>query len=118
MKARETMKEITCRDMLRGNLELLLLSTLNEESKYGYLIQQSLREGSMGEIDVKAGTLYPILHKLEKAKLVKSRWDDSTGRRRKWYELTPSGRRQLKRLIEQWNRYSQCVERFLEPATG
>lgn len=108
------MKEITCRDMLRGNLELLLLSTLNESPKYGYLIQQSLKEGSLGEIDVKAGTLYPILHKLEAEKLVKCRWDDSTGRRRKWYNLTPAGKRRFKRLVEQWNQYSKCMERILE----
>ena len=112
------MQEISCRDLLRGNLELLLLSTLQEGAKYGYLIQQSLKDGSAGEIDIKAGTLYPILHKLESEKLVRSRWDDSTGRRRKWYEVTAAGKRRFEKLVEQWNQYTECVQKMLQPALG
>ncbi len=79
-------------DSLRGNLGLIVLSVLTEERLYGYLIQQRLAEASGGLVNVKAGTLYPILHRLEADKLIRSRWDAGTGRRRKWYELTASGR--------------------------
>lgn len=112
------MKEPTCRDMLRGNIDLLVLSTLNEGSKYGYLILQALKEGSEGQISIQAGTLYPLLHKLEAEKLIRSRWDDSAGRRRKWYELTAAGKRRFQRQVEQWNTYARCVERMLQPAMG
>ena len=83
------------RDLLRGSLDLMVLSVLAGEKKYGYLIQKEVREASSGRVDLPAGTLYPLLHKLEDERLIKSSWDASTGRDRKWYELTPAGRKRL-----------------------
>ena len=80
-------------ELLRGSLELMVLSVLADGSKYGYLIQQRLRESSGAMVDVQAGTLYPVLHRLEKDKLIKARWEKTTGRPRKWYDLTAAGRR-------------------------
>ena len=62
-----------------------------------------------------AGGREPIaeLHRLEADRLIRSRWDDSTGRRRKWYELTAAGRRRLESHTEQWTRYVECVRAFL-----
>lgn len=102
-------------ELMRGSLELMVLSVLADGSKYGYLIQSQLRELSDELVDLKAGTLYPILHKLEKAKLVRSRWDDSTGRRRKWYQLTAAGRRQLGHRVAEWQRYTVILHRILGP---
>ena len=62
-----------------------------------------------------AGTLYPLLHRLEADRLIKSRWDDSSGRRRKWYELTAKGTRRLHRDAQQWNRYVECLSQLLGP---
>lgn len=108
----------TSGEMIRGNLDLLVLSALAEEPKYGYLIQQSLAGASGGMVTVQAGTLYPLLHRLEADKLVRSRWDHSTGRKRKWYELTPAGRRRLQHQADQWRQYADCVRRVLTPALG
>ena len=85
------------RDLLRGSLDLMVLSDLGGGSRYGYQILSSLRQQSEGRIDLKAGTLYPILHKLEKSGCVRSWWDDSSGRDRKWYALTDKGQRRLER---------------------
>ncbi len=104
-------------ELMRGSLDIMVLSVLADGAKYGYLIQQRLHDASDELVDLKAGTLYPILHKLEKAKLVKSRWDDSTGRRRKWYELTAAGRKQLGHRVAEWQQYVDCLKRILGPLT-
>ena len=94
----------------------MVLSVLAEDPQYGYLILQRLREASRGQIELKAGTLYPILHRLEAAGSVKSRWDNSTGRDRKWYQLTPKGQRTLRREAEAWYAYTDCIQALLTPA--
>ena len=109
------MKESYSPQLLRGSLDLMVLSVLASGAKYGYLLQQELRTASDELIDMQAGTLYPLLHRLEDDKLIRSRWDDSTGRRRKWYELTREGRARLKVQARQWNEYAQCIFRLIEP---
>lgn len=112
------MTEKTSGEMMRGNLDLMVLSTLAEGPKYGYLIQQSLVNATGGLVVVQAGTLYPLLHRLEADKLVCSRWDHSTGRKRKWYELTPTGQKRLQHEAHQWREYADCVWRMLAPVLG
>jgi DNA-binding PadR family transcriptional regulator len=102
-------------ELMRGSLHLMVLSVLSDGSKYGYLIQQQLKEASDELVDLKAGTLYPILHKLETDKLVRSRWDHSTGRKRKWYDLTAAGKKQLKHRVSEWRRYVACLQSILGP---
>ena len=104
------------RDVLRGSLELMVLSVLADGPKYGYRILQRLHEASDGRVAVKAGTLYPILHRLEATRSVRSRWDASTGRERKWYELTAKGRRALRREADDWYAYADCIQTLLTPA--
>lgn len=106
------------RDLLRGSLDLMVLSTLSEGAKYGYLIQQEIRDASRGRVDLKAGTIYPLLHRLEAAKLIRSRWDDSTGRNRKWYELTSAGQRRLQQHAQDWHSYADCILRLLDSVRG
>ena len=110
-------KELTG-ELLRGNLDLMILSTLADGAKYGYLIQQRLGEASRGRISVQAGTLYPILHKLEDEKLVKAHWEDSTGRERKWYELTAKGEKRLQLRAGQWQQLAATLQELLEPVLG
>ena len=102
-------------ELLRGSLELMVLSTLSTGKKYGYLIQSTLWESSRETIEIKAGTLYPILHKLEKEGWVTCRWENETGRRRKWYELTALGKKQLKHQADEWGRYVVCLRGILGP---
>ncbi len=112
------MRGKTTSDMVRGNLDLMVLSTLCDGPKYGYLIQETLAKASGGTLVVQAGTLYPLLHRLEADGLVRSRWDRSTGRRRKWYQLTPAGRKRLKEQARQWRDYADCIWRILAPVLG
>src|SRR5688572_8563203 len=102
-------------ELMRGSLDLMVLSILAGGPQYGYLIQQRLREASRDMARLQAGTLYPLLHRLEADKLIKSRWDDSTGRRRKWYELSSAGRARLKRQAAQWQEYADCLRALLAP---
>lgn len=100
---------------MRGSLDLMVLSVLSRGAKYGYLIQKELQVVTGGEMDLQAGTLYPLLHRLENRKWIRSRWDDSTGRRRKWYELTPMGEKALSRQAEQWAHYANCIQSLIAP---
>ena len=104
------------RDLLRGNLDLMVLSVLSRTAKYGYLIQQEIRDASRGRVDLPAGTLYPLLHRLEAEKLIRSSWDSATARKRKWYELTAAGRKQLQQHARDWESFAECMTRLLAPA--
>ncbi len=106
------------RELLRGSLELMVLAELNGQSRYGYQILAALREQSDGRVDLKAGTLYPILHKLENHKNVRSWWEDSTGRDRKWYALTAKGKRRLEYDAREWLDYSAFVREMLGRVLG
>jgi PadR family transcriptional regulator PadR len=101
-------------ELMRGSLDLMVLSVLARGSQYGYSLQQQLREATTGRVPLPAGTLYPLLHRLESEKLIRSRWDDSTGRRRKWYELTKTGKARLGVDAHQWLAYAQCIRGLLE----
>lgn len=105
-------------ELLRGSLDLMVLSVLAGGAKYGYLLQQELAQASGGQVDLPAGTLYPLLHRLEADRLVRTRWEEQTGRRRKWYELTADGRKRLASRAREWHRFAQCLGRMLEPAVG
>src|SRR5262245_37206542 len=96
-------------DLLRGSLDLMVLSALVRGPTYGYELQQRLREASGDLVQVQAGTLYPMLHRLETDKLIRSRWDETTARKRKWYELTAAGRRRLVSQTQEWDRYVACI---------
>lgn len=101
------------RELLRGSLDLMVLSVLADKPQYGYAIQKQIRDASRGQVQLPAGTLYPLLHRLESDRLIRSKWEQETGRKRKWYEITAAGRKQLASQAKQWSSYSQCVERLL-----
>ena len=104
------------RDLLRGSLDLMVLSVLAGGKRYGYLIQKQVREASGSRIDLPAGTLYPLLHRLEDDALVRSSWDNKTGRQRKWYELTAAGRKRLTAQAQEWADYAACIRQLLAVA--
>ena len=103
------MSEKFQRDLLRGSLDLMVLSVVAEEPQYGYLIQKKIKLASGEKVKLPAGTLYPLLHRLESDKLIRSKWDKSTGRKRKWYEITAKGRKRLTAQANQWQQYADCV---------
>ena len=105
-------------ELMRGSLDLMVLSVLMQGPQYGYSLQQRLRDATAGRVPLPAGTLYPLLHRLETEKLIRSRWDDSTGRRRKWYEITRSGRARLGSQAGQWLAYAECIRSLLDTVPG
>lgn len=89
----------------------LLLSLLAERESYGYDLIRRLRELSHGEMEWTEGTLYPVLHRLERDGLVKSNWQAAeSGRQRKYYQLTTAGHQSLGHEKSQWMFLNQLME--------
>jgi len=100
--------------MLKGHLNLLILAVMQAGPAHGYVIIEELRRRSGGTFDLPEGTVYPALHRLERAGLLASRWSSETGRRRRIYELTVPGRAVLEEYQEDWRRFSHGVEALLQ----
>lgn len=100
----------------RGVLEMLVLKLLLKEEKYGYQIILELREKTDGLFDLKEGTLYPVLYRLENEELVLSRWSEPKGKEvsRKYYGITEAGKELLQELCELWGRFSGYVSKLME----
>jgi PadR family transcriptional regulator, regulatory protein PadR len=91
------------KDMVAASAKPLLLSILSGGESYGYEIIQKVRELSGGEIQWSDGTLYPVLHRLEREELIESEWKEAdTGRERKYYFLSAKGRKVLEAERQQW----------------
>ena len=98
------------RDALKGNVDLLLLSALEDDPAHGYELVETLREQSEGEFDLAEGTVYPSLYRLERRGLVASGWENVVGRRRRVYRLTKSGRRALEKKRSEWRAFTRAME--------
>ena len=91
----------------------IILSILSRGESYGYEIIQQIREISDGNIEYKDGTLYPVLHKLEKRGLIESTWRTSdSGRRRKCYQLSGAGKTALSQEKENWLIINQIMSKL------
>jgi transcriptional regulator len=98
---------------LWGAVEMLILEVVSHGPSYGYEIAQTVAEQSRGYFDLKEGSLYPALHRLEQQKLLSSFWDEVDGRRRKYYRLSAAGRKALDAKKSAWRAFSQGVEGVL-----
>ena len=105
-------------ELVRGSLDLMVLSVLSGGATYGLAVQQRLRSASGGLVEANPGTLYPLLHRLEADGLIAAEWSTEGGRRRKWYALTVAGHRRLSDRAAQWYAYAELVRGLLEPAVG
>ncbi len=93
-------------NLTRSCHQVLILALLATGPKHGYQLALELEERSGGEFRLQYGTLYPILHKLEKDGLIGGAWDqDSPRRKRKTYKLTRKGRRHLTAGVEAWRSF-------------
>lgn len=99
--------------MQRGQLDLLLLAALARGPGHGYALIERLRERSEGAFDFPEGTIYPALHKLEAQRLIRSRWAEAGGRRRRVYSLTRLGRAALRRRTTEWERLAGAMRAVL-----
>lgn len=102
------------KSLLSGSTPLLVLSLLKDGDKYGYEMIEALAQRSDDTFLLKEGTLYPLLHSMEKEKLVRSYTKQTpSGRERKYYQLTSSGRERLEYKEKEWQLYSAKVNAVL-----
>lgn len=98
------------RELMKGSTSILILSLLENSDMYGYQISQSLKDKSENIFDLKEGTLYPMLHGLENDDAIESYWFDAqNGKRRKYYKITPYGKKLLQQKKEEWQLYTKTV---------
>ena len=100
-------------ELLKGHLDSLVLAALEAEPSHGYGIIQQLRDRSRDVFNLAEGTIYPTLHRLERDGLVASSWTDASGRRRRVYKITRSGRKALGERRAEWRTFAGAVEAVL-----
>ena len=102
-------------ELLKGTLGLLILRTLELEPRHGVAIADRIEQITKGAFTVKAGSLFPALHRLEQEGFIAGEWSlTEAGRRIKSYRLTPAGRQQLALEKKQWARIVSAVGLVLE----
>ena len=101
-------------DLLRGNLDLILLSLLEQRPLYGFAIIQEAKEKTGGYFDFKEGSLYPALHRLEVSGLLGAQFGEAgrNGKPRKYYAITDAGREVLKAKRAEFQTFTGAVQRL------
>jgi PadR family transcriptional regulator PadR len=102
-------------ELLQGTLDLLILKALALQALHGLGVARRIEQVTRGTFRVKAGSLFPALHRMEEEGWLKAAWGESENNRKaKYYELTKKGRRQLESETERWGRISLAIGRALE----
>jgi transcriptional regulator len=102
-------------ELLKGTLDLLILRTLELEPRHGVSVADRIAQMTRGTFQVKPGSLFPALHRLEQNGFVTGEWTTTgEGRRARVYRLTPAGQRQLAAEKRQWSRIVVAIEQVLE----
>ncbi len=102
-------------DLPQGTLDLLILKTLALEPRHGWAISERLHQISSATLNIRQGSLYPALHRLERRGWIKASWGTSDNNRRaKYYELTKKGRARLQTEISAWRKLSTIVTQVIE----
>lgn len=100
----------------KGSTVLLVLSVLQDESKYGYQIMREIERLSDGYFSMTAALLYPTLHRLERDGLIKSEWQEEEGKhRRRYYTITQTGQKALLEYTHEWRTFSDKLLATLKP---
>jgi len=101
-------------ELLQGTLDVLVLKALKHGPRHGYAVARWIAGTSGDTLAVEEGALYTSLHRLERRGWVASEWGQSENNRRaKYYRLTPSGKRELRRQTERWQDYAAAIDRVL-----
>jgi len=107
------------RELMKGNIDSLLLCLLVQRPMYGYQIIKELERKSEGYFKFKEGTLYPALHRLEAAGLVQGKWQMlPSGRQRKYYQITVKGSAVLARERAQWQDFINAMRLIISPESA
>ena len=102
------------RELSRGTLELAVLALIQTTPRYGYDLLTSLIDDTGGALDVKEGTLYPVLHRLEDAGYIEASWQaEGRAAPRKYYGLTKEGKQRLALLKTEWERLASGMTQLL-----
>lgn len=101
------------RSLVSGSMTMLLLNLLEEKDRYGYEMIEALRERSGNVFELKAGTLYPLLHGMEEKQLVTVYEQEAGGKKRKYYRITQEGRKALESRKKEWKTYAEAVSHVI-----
>ncbi len=102
-------------ELMRGTLDLLVLKTIALEPRHGVGIAERIGQTTSGAFDVKAGSLFPALHRLEQEGFIRGEWSSTPdGHRAKYYRLTAAGQRQLTVEKKNWARVARAIAQVLE----
>jgi len=102
------------KELVGASTSLLVLGCLARSPSYGYQIVRSINEAADEVFEWQEGTVYPVLHKLEKEGLVRTQWQEAeTGRQRKYYYITAKGRAAISEDAKQWKEFHGLVVRML-----
>lgn len=99
--------------LIVGTLDLLILEVVSDGPTYGYEITQTVLARTAGRLELKEGSLYPALHRLEHQRLLTSFWREHDGRRRKYYRLTSAGMKALAARRHEWKLFAAAVNDVL-----
>jgi PadR family transcriptional regulator, regulatory protein PadR len=102
------------RELKKGNAELMILALLEHQARHGYEIGKLIVERSEGVVRFHVASLYPLLYRLERRGWVRGEWETAGGRRRRFYRLTPSGRKTLANQRIRWRSFFRAVNRIVE----
>ena len=104
------------RELVKGSIDSLLLCLIAQQPKYGYQIIKELEEKSEGYFKFKEGTLYPALHRLERAGLILGKWEMlPSGQQRKYYHITDKGLSILVERRGQWQDFLTAMNLIIQP---
>ena len=104
-------------DLPQGTLDLLILKTLALEPQHGWAISERVQQMSSDALQVRQGSLYPALHRLERRGWIKASWSTTDNNRRaKYYALTRAGSKQLEAQTDSWRRLTAAVGQILDTA--
>ena len=102
------------REMMKGSIDLLLLSLIGKRDLYGYEMTKILHQLSDGTYEMSEGTLYPALKRLERKLWVSSYWSETAAGRRKYYRMTDSGKKELEKKRKNFELIENLVKRSSE----
>jgi len=104
-------------DLIKGSIDSLLLCLISQQPMYGYQIIKELVGRSEGYFKFKEGTLYPALHRLERAGLIQGKWQVlPTGQQRKYYHITDKGQAVLVEKRGQWREFLTAMNLIIQPS--
>jgi PadR family transcriptional regulator, regulatory protein PadR len=111
-------EDVTTSQLLRGNTATLVLAILRDGPAHGYAIASEIAQRSDHQFQFKQGTLYPLLHELERDGHIASEWEIPDGERpRRVYTLTESGKREVDRRLQAWQQFTEVMARVTGVAT-